>query len=289
MKLATTSASSASSSLRMPDQPIAIAGTGRIARAVGALLSRAGVQIARMAGRGAISQLPGYANHILIAVNDDSIPDVATELAAAGLRDSTILHTSAAAGPEALAILRATGNSIGVLHPLQTVPSAERGIETLPGATYAVAGDERAMAWACELVRLLGGNAIAVDPLRWGLYHAAAVIACNYQVTLVDAALELMEIAGINRVEAQSALAPILRATTENILLQGPEAALTGPIRRGDIGTITTHIKALDAASPETKRLYVAAGLRTIPVAALPPATALELTRLLEHTVEHAR
>jgi len=283
MKLATTSASSASCTLRMPAEPIAIAGTGRIAKALGALLSRSGVRIAAVAGRGTISQLVGRANHILIAVSDDSIPDVAAELAAAGLRDSTIIHTSAAAGPQALALLRTTGNSIGVMHPLQTVPSAERGIETLPGATYALAGDERAMAWARDLVRLLGGNAIAVDPLRWGLYHAAAVMACNYQVTLVDAALELMEIAGIRRVDAQGALAPILRTTMENTLSLGPEAALTGPIRRGDIGTIAKHLEALNAASPETKRLYVAAGLRTIPVAGLPPAAANEIRLQLEH------
>ncbi len=288
MKLATPSGGYASSSLRMPDQPIAIAGTGRIAKAMGELLARSGVRVAAMAGRGAISQLPHHANHILIAVSDDSIPDVANELAAAGLRDSTIVHTSAAAGPEALAILRTTGNSIGVLHPLQTVPSVERGIETLPGATYAVAGDDRAVAWARELVRLLGGNAIAVDPRHWALYHAAAVMACNYQMTLVDAALESMEIAGIDRAHAQSALAPILRATMENILLCGPEAALTGPIRRGDIGTITRHIEALKAASPETRRLYAAAGLRTIAIAALPPETAHEIARLLEHTLEQA-
>jgi predicted short-subunit dehydrogenase-like oxidoreductase (DUF2520 family) len=283
MKLATTSASSASSSLRMPAQSIAIAGTGRIAKAIGTLLSRSGVRIAAMAGRGAVSQLPQCANHILIAVSDDSIPHVADELAAAGLRDSTIVHTSAAAGPEALAILRPTGNAIGVLHPLQTVPSAERGIESLPGATYAIAGDDRATAWARELVSLLGGNILAVDPRRWGLYHAAAVMACNYQVTLVDAALELMEIAGISRDQALGALAPILRTTTDNILSQGPEAALTGPIRRGDISTITTHLEALKAASPETRRLYVAAGLRTIAVAALPPAAANELANRLEH------
>jgi predicted short-subunit dehydrogenase-like oxidoreductase (DUF2520 family) len=165
------------------------------------------------------------------------------------------------------------------------VPSAERGIETLPGATYAVAGDDRATAWARELVSLLGGNILVVDPQRWGLYHAAAVMACNYQVTLVDAALELMEIAGINRVEAQGALAPILRTTMENILLQGPEAALTGPIRRGDIGTITTHIEALKAASPETRRLYMTAGLRTVPVArraGLASSTAEAIVNCLE-------
>jgi predicted short-subunit dehydrogenase-like oxidoreductase (DUF2520 family) len=260
--------------------PVAIAGTGRIAKALGALLERSGVRIAAVAGRGAVSRLPGLANHILIAVNDDSISVVAAELAAAGLRDSTILHTSAAAGPEALAILRGTGNSVGVLHPLQTVPSAERGIETLPGATYAVAGDEPATAWARELVHLLGGNVLAVDPQRWGLYHAAAVMACNYQVTLVDAALELMEIAGIERDQARGALAPILRTTMDNILLQGPEAALTGPIRRGDIGTIATHLEALNSARPETKRLYVAAGLRT--VAGLPSSKAEAIAKLLE-------
>lgn len=269
----------------MPDQAIAIIGNGRIAKAMGTLLSRAGIRIAAVAGRDtavSIEQLPGYANHILIAVSDDSVPIVASELAAAGLRDSTIVHTSAAAGPEALAVLRNAGNAIGVLHPLQTVPSAERGIETLPGATYALAGDERATAWARELVRLLGGNVIAIDPRRWGLYHAAAVMACNYQVTLVDAALELMEIAGFERDQARAALAPILRTTMENILAQGPEAALTGPIRRGDIGTITTHLKALEAAAPETKRLYVAAGLRTIAVAALAPAEANEFKNRLE-------
>ncbi len=282
MKLATTSADSASVSLRMPSQPIAIAGTGRIAKALGELLTRSGVQIAAMAGRGNIGQLPLHADHILIAVSDDSIPEVAADLAAAGIRESTILHTSAAAGPEALALLRTTGNSVGVLHPLQTVPSVERGIETLPGATYAVAGDDRATAWARDLVRLLGGHAIAVDPHRWGLYHAAAVMACNYQVTLVDAALELMEIAGISRAEARNALAPILRTTMENILSYGPEAALTGPIRRGDLGTITKHMEALKLAPPDTRRLYVAAGLRTIALAALPPATANELTNRLE-------
>lgn len=271
----------------MPEQTIAIAGNGRVAKAMGALLSRSGVRVVA-AGRNSIDQLPRQANHILIAVSDDSISQVALELAAADLRDSTIVHTSAAAGPEALAILRNSGNAIGVLHPLQTVPSVERGIETLPGATYAVAGDERATAWARELVCLLGGNIISVDPECWGLYHAAAVMACNYQVTLVDAALELMEIAGISRHQAQSALAPILRTTTENILLHGPEAALTGPIRRSDIGAIATHLEALEAASPETKRLYVAAGLRTIPVAGLPSTAANEIARLLEYTLEQA-
>lgn len=214
------------------------------------------------------SQLPRYSRHILIAVNDDAIRGVAAELAAAGLRGATVLHTSGAAGPEALEALRMGDNSVGVLHPLQTVPSAECGVETLRGATFAFAGDEGAAGWARDLIAELGGKPLAIDPRRWQHYHAAAVMACNYQVTLVDAALELMEIAGIARAAALDALAPILRATIDNILGSGPEKALTGPIRRGDVGTIRRHLAALDEiSSRETRQLYAAAGLRTIPVA----------------------
>jgi len=265
---------------------VAIIGTGRLGQALGVLLLRSGVPIITVEGRSSTSVLklaPG-ASHILIAVRDGAIPQVASDLAAAGLRDATVLHTSAAAGPEALAILRSAGNSIGVLHPLQTVPSAERGIETLPGATWAYAGDERATAWSQSLVARLQGKTLAVDPAHWPLYHAAAVMACNYQVTLVDAALELMEIAGIERADGLDALSAMLRATTENILTLGPEAALTGPVKRGDFQTIRAHLDSLSAARPETKRLYVAAGLRTVAFAGLSLASASKVTASLEGT-----
>jgi predicted short-subunit dehydrogenase-like oxidoreductase (DUF2520 family) len=163
--------------------------------------------------------------------------------------------------------LREAGNAVGVLHPLQTVPCAERGVESLPGATWAFAGDTRANAWASFLIERLGGNALAVDPRFWHSYHAGAVMACNYQATLVDCALELMQHAGIGREDALAALGPILRASLENILKTGPEQALTGPIRRGDETTIQRHLAAVASALPETRQLYVAAGLRTIALA----------------------
>jgi predicted short-subunit dehydrogenase-like oxidoreductase (DUF2520 family) len=216
-----------------------------------------------------LGELPRHSRHILIAVSDDAIPEVAAVLAAAGLTGAIVLHTSGAAGPEALEALRVRDNSVGVLHPLQTVPSAERGVQTLRGATYAFAGDASAAAWARDLiVTQLAGKPLAVDARRWQHYHAAAVMACNYQVTLVDAALELMEIAGIDRTAALDARAPFLRATIDNVLAAGPEEALTGPIRRGDVGSIRRHLAALHGiVSQETRQLYSAAGLRTIPIA----------------------
>jgi predicted short-subunit dehydrogenase-like oxidoreductase (DUF2520 family) len=255
-----------------------------MAKALGSLMVQRGVEVGAVGGRcgrsaeearqfmGAaravpLRELPRYARCIVIAVTDGAIPEVAAEIVEGGLENGTVLHTSGAAGPGALDILRSAGNSVGVLHPLQTVPSADRGVETLPGATYAFAGDEGATARASDLVAQLGGSALRVDPKFWQHYHAGAVMACNYQMTLVDAALELMAVAGIGRETALEALGPILRATTENVLKLGPEGALTGPVRRGDLGTIRRHLAAVESASPETRQLYVAAGLRTVAVA----------------------
>jgi predicted short-subunit dehydrogenase-like oxidoreductase (DUF2520 family) len=204
---------------------------------------------------------------LLIAVSDDGLPEVASKLMDLGLQGAIILHTCGSQGPEVLSELSKLGNSVGVLHPLQTVPSAAEGIITLPGSAFAVAGDMEAVAWAESLVGLLGGTCLRIEADRWPLYHAAAVMACNYQVTLVDAALELLEQAGLSRTTALRAIAPMVRATTANILRLGPDLALTGPVQRGDSATVRAHMAALHTARPATALLYSAAGLRTIEIA----------------------
>ena len=250
---------------------IGIAGTGRVAQAFAALLRKNGIAGIIVAGRRAatitLRELPQHSRRILIAVADDALGDVSRELAAGGLRDGIVLHTSGSAGPEALAALRASGNSVGVLHPLQTVPTPERGVETLMGAAFAYAGDPEAVVWAQTLVAQLCGTPLAIDAQHWQHYHAAAVMVSNYHVALVDAALELMEDAGVARGPALEALAPLIRAATDNVLALGPEAALTGPISRGDLGTVQRHIHALESATRETRNLYASAGLRTLAVA----------------------
>ena len=283
---------------------LGIVGTGRVAKSLGVLLNRRGFQIAAVAGRSVesaketarfvgsteaavISDLPRYASRILIAVSDDSIAPVAQALAQGNLRSGIVLHTAAAGGPEALACLREEDNSVGVLHPLQTIPNAARGIETLPGATFAYAGDEAAIAWAGTLIAALGGKPLAIPSPQWHLYHAAAVFASNYHLTLIDAALELMQGAGLARGAALDALRPIIRATTENVLSSGPELALTGPILRGDAATVRKHFRALERCLPETKNLYAAAGLRTVALAmrsGLSSEAAREITEALTGT-----
>jgi predicted short-subunit dehydrogenase-like oxidoreductase (DUF2520 family) len=264
--------------------PIAIIGSGRVAAALGRVLRERGVAVRAIAGRDIeharaaaefiggveaveMEAIPGLARRVLIAVSDAAIPGVAARLAKTGFVDGVVLHTAGSRGPEALAALAAGGVATGVLHPLQTFPTREIGVSSLPGTYFAITGDAAAVAWAREIVELIPGHVLAIQPERWALYHAAAVMASNYQVTLLDAALEILEQAGVARGDGLAALAPTARATLENILRLGPEDALTGPISRGDGETVRRNMQALGAVSSETQELYRAAGRRTLALA----------------------
>lgn len=263
---------------------VGIAGTGRIAQAMGALLAKRGMPIAAIAGRdrertleavaftGAargvtIEDLGRYAGMVLIAVSDDAIESTASQLAAGSWLPAVALHTCGSAGPELLQPLQEKGCATGVLHPLQTVPDREIGVHSLADCYYAYCGEDSALNWAMRLIELLGGNPLHVSSEHWALYHAAAVMACNYNVTLVSTALDLLGHAGVEREEGLRALAPILRNTTEVLLRSTPEAALTGPIRRGDAGSVARHLRALASAPPETRDLYRAAARSTLTLA----------------------
>jgi predicted short-subunit dehydrogenase-like oxidoreductase (DUF2520 family) len=214
-----------------------------------------------------LTAIPRYARHVVIAVSDVAIPQVAEVLADAGFTRGVALHTAGSRGPEALTPLALCGVSTGVMHPLQTFPTSEQGAKSLPGSYFAVTGDEPASAWAAHLIELLQGHVLRIEPDCWALYHAAAVMASNYQVTLIDAALEMLERCGVARNDGLAALGPITRTTLDNILGLGPEGALTGPIARGDSETVRRNLQALNAVGRETRELYRAAGRRTLALA----------------------
>lgn len=276
--------------MEIPDSNLArsnavgIAGTGRIAQSLGALLAKRGLAIAAIAGRDeertrdaavftgasravAFEELGHYVGAVLIAVSDDAIEATARAIAAGNRLPSVALHTCGSAGPELLHPLSEKGCATGVLHPLQTVPARELGAQSLSKCYYAYCGEGAASEWASRLIELLSGNAIRVSPEYWALYHAAAVMACNYNVTLVSTALDLLELAGVERAEGLRALSPILRNTTEILLSGSPEEALTGPIRRGDAGSVRRHLQALQSAPPEARDLYLAAAKCTLNLA----------------------
>lgn len=265
-------------------EAIAIAGTGRVAQALGRLLRERGEPVAAVAGRdpqraraaaafigkvsaAPFSALPRVVSRVIVAVSDDAIPAVASALAGAGMRTGMALHTSGARGPEALAPLAGRGVSCATLHPLQTVATPEQGVEALPGSFFGVAGEGDAAAWAEHMILLLDGRALRIPAGKEPLYHAAAVMASNYVAALVDAAAMLISAAGVAPEDALAALAPLVRASAANALTLGPERALTGPIERGDLATVAGHIEALRAVPRELRDFYRAAGLHALEVA----------------------
>ncbi len=265
------------------DSPIAIVGAGRVGAAFAIALRKLGAPVVALAGRdrervefsarsiggvqvAAIADLPGLAERVLIAVSDAAIPDVAAQMCDTGFARGAVLHTSGCRGPEALSRLAEAGVSTGTLHPLQTFPTPEIGAAQLAGSSFGIGGEGEAMAWAREIVAGFNGKALPVVPGRWALYHAAAVIASNYHATILDAALECLEAAGVSREDGLQALTPLLEGTLRAILRLGPREALTGPISRGDSQSVRRNREALGVVGEETRAAYDALGLRTIEI-----------------------
>jgi predicted short-subunit dehydrogenase-like oxidoreductase (DUF2520 family) len=266
-----------------PSRELAIAGAGRVAWSLGRLLNDRGQRVVAVASRdpsradsaaafigngvqsATYSELASRADHILIAISDDAIKPIA-KILAEDLRDGTVLHTSGIYGTDVLSGLMEQGNSCAALHPLQTVVTLEQGLEKLPGSIFSIAGSGRAAEWAEQIVNLLEGEILRIPSDRKPTYHAAAVMASNYVVALIDAAVEVMGAAGVEPEAARRALAPLIRASVENAL-ERPAEALTGPIQRGDIQTLMLHLNGLAALGPSINKLYRSAGMHTVQVA----------------------
>jgi predicted short-subunit dehydrogenase-like oxidoreductase (DUF2520 family) len=132
---------------------------------------------------------------------------------------------------------------------------------------FAIDGAHPAAAWAERLVALLDGLALHIPAASRPLYHAAAVMAGNYPLALMSAAVMLMGEAGVDEAAARRALEPLARTSVENAFRLGPAAALTGPIARGDADTVRGHLAALARLPAAVESLYRAAGLATLEIA----------------------
>ncbi|MGE0450680.1 MAG: DUF2520 domain-containing protein [Vicinamibacterales bacterium] len=263
-----------------------IVGTGALALALGRALQAKGVPIVAVASasreraeRAArelgvavqpvlVADLPRLARHILIATADGRIEAVAEELASAELAGVVALHTCGAAGPAALVALRGAGVPVGVFHPLQTVVEGVSTERVFDGVAFAIAGDRAARAWAEELAGRLAGRVLSIHDDAFAAYHAGAVLASNGIAALIHGAVSLLGQGGVAPDAALSALAPLARAATDNVLRLGPAAALTGPVARGDAGTVARHVAALGQSPPEIDALYRAVTRCLIRVAA---------------------
>jgi predicted short-subunit dehydrogenase-like oxidoreductase (DUF2520 family) len=202
---------------------------------------------------------------VFITTPDDAIESVASSIN--WHRWNSVVHCSGADSVDILESARMAGARVGAFHPLQTFASVDYAIENLPGSTFALEAGEHLLSTLEELVEALGGYRVRLEAGDKVLYHAAAVIACNYTVTLVKLATDLWRIFGVSTPEATRALLPLLRGTVSNIAGVGLPHCLTGPIARGDLGTTKRHLAALRESAPSVLSIYRELGLGTIPIA----------------------
>ncbi|MGZ4736173.1 MAG: Rossmann-like and DUF2520 domain-containing protein [Acidimicrobiia bacterium] len=228
---------------------LALVGPGRAGRTIAAALQARGWQVLAVAGRspdatstrGAALELGAPAvsvqdaargaDLVIVATPDAVIAEVARQLAPALDPDALVIHLSGARGLEALASVPAR---IGALHPLQTLPSTEAGRARLPGSWCTIAGDPQ----VAELAAVLELRAVELDDVDRARYHAAACIASNHLVALLD---QVERVAPI----PLAAFLPLVEATVRNVADLGTRAALTGPVARGDVETVRAHLRQL--------------------------------------------
>lgn len=205
------------------------------------------------------------ADVVFLTTPDDAIAQVAGQVRwRAG---QVVVHCSGADSTDLLETAQAAGAMTGVFHPLQTFASVEQAIANLPGSTFALEGQAELLVLLREMAERLGCRWVVLQPQDKVLYHLAAVLASNYTITLTKLATDLWEIFGADAGEATRALLPLMRGTLKNIEEIGIPGCLTGPIARGDLGTIRKHLSAMERSAPWLLPVYRELGLQTIPIA----------------------
>jgi len=264
---------------------IAIVGPGKVGTAVGFLLRQAGYEITALAGRSSasckkarpltggkilpdITGAAGLADCILITVTDDAIRSVCDTLSAGtSLKGKKVIHMSGAGGLDLLQSARNAGARVGSIHPIQSFADARGAIDNIPGSTFGITVDKGIRQWAVRFVRDLGGRPFFVSEADRPLYHAAACLASNYLVTLMHAAEKIYLSLGLSPDNAVRAFWPLVKGTIRNIESRGIVKSLTGPIARGDIGTVKKHLAALQRDLQSLVDFYCRTGSLTVDVA----------------------
>ena len=264
---------------------VGIVGAGAVGTALGVAIARAGWPVIAVASRDAGRRerfrglLPGVrtfvepeaivdeAELIILAVPDDAILAVVDPLRLYG--GQTLVHTSGLLGADALSSALAAGSHVGAFHPLASFTSdVERSVAGLNGATIALEGDDSIIGLLADLAEAIGGVAVRLPPGSKPAYHAAAVMASGGLVALLDAIVKLGAAAGLDERGALNVYGRLIEQTLANARANGVAAALTGPITRGDVGTVEAHLEALERLAPGVVEMYIAAARRELAIAA---------------------
>lgn len=271
----------------MTEKQIAVIGPGKVGVTIAMMAKSAGLTVVAIGGRnservslassllgrdvhqGSIFEAAGKAEVVLIAVSDDAIESVCTELASSkSLKKGTVVaHFSGALTSEVLRTAKEAGCVVASAHPLRSF--AQPGVNAARAGEYwFVEGDEEATVVMESIIGSIGGCVARITKEAKPLYHAASVVACNYLVALLDVSYQLMKETGVDADVARDALMPLVLGTIENISKIGPEKALTGPISRGDKETVSLHLKHISQLKEKTcSEVYRTMGSATVNLA----------------------
>jgi len=272
----------------MADQlTIGIIGAGRAAHVLGAALANAGYQIVAMASRTQASAesaslaicdarpagnlgickvvstqgVADAAELVLITTNDGAIGVVAGEVS--WRQGQAVVHVSGALGADVLAPAAARGARIGSWHPFQTLTGSAR----LNGVTFGIEAAADLYEELADMTKAVGGEPLAVPAEARALYHAASVMACGYLTTLLREARRIWEAAGLPEEVGRRAIGAVAAATIQNARTLGEGETVTGPVSRGDVGTVRLHLDEINRAAPELIPLYTAISRRSVALA----------------------
>ncbi len=222
-------------------------------RGLARALEEAGAAPRLVAGRGAPPRV-ARGEVAILATPDPALTAASERLAGRLERGAVVLHCSGMMGADALAACRASGASVGAMHPLASFADPGRP-PRLAAASFVVAGDRRAVSAARRVARLLGARVVARG-VHGPAYHAAAALAANGAAALAAVAVRVMSAVGLERREAERAIGALLRTVGENVERVGVPRALSGPVIRGDAEAVRVHREALDAVDPEAREAY---------------------------------
>lgn len=262
---------------------VAVIGPGRVGGALALELRRAGHRITAVAGHGPagiaaapasastqrflallpeaallpVEQAPRGADLVLVTTPDDAIAAVAARTAVADVIEAgqRWVHTAGGRGLDVLSAVADAGARVAACHPAMTFPDPERGAANLPGTSWAVTAEEADLGWARLLVLDLHGSPVTLAGRDRTLYHAGLTVGSNATTAVVSLARDLLLGAGI--ADPGPFLTPLATASAEGGATRGV-AALTGPVRRGDVGTVADHLRELQRSHPEAVTAYAA-------------------------------
>ena len=242
---------------------LVLVGPGRAGMSLAIAASAAGHEVEAVVGRTAESALRGAAmvaapaltigetlpeaDLLVIATRDAAIGGVAERLAESEPPVPAVVHLSGLSPVAVLDPLAAQGLDTGSFHPLQTLPTPEAGAARLRGAFIAITAGPSVGARLEDFARSLGATPFNLDDAQKPLYHAAAAAAANFPLAAFAMASDLFAAAGV----PWEAARPLVEAVVANAFEIGPRAALTGPVARGDEGTVAAQLQAVASSNPE--------------------------------------